>query len=126
MLALDLSAYTRTEDAPRHVAPHAAAKRAIDWYNGKHGVVAFCWHWSAPIGERVVYAKDTRFDLQRAVTEGTEEHTAALRDLDAIAGELTLLRDAQVPVLWRPLHEANGRWSGGARKARSLSRRCGG
>ncbi len=110
LLALDLSAYTRTENARWRVAPHAAAKHAIDWYNNKHGVVSFCWHWSAPIGERQVYAKDTRFDLQRAVTDGTEEHTAALRDLDAIAGELTLLRDAQVPVLWRPLHEANGRW----------------
>jgi mannan endo-1,4-beta-mannosidase len=110
LLALDLSAYTRTESARWHMPPHAAAKHAIDWYNTKHGVVAFCWHWSAPIGERVVYAKDTSFDLQRAVTDGAEEHTAALRDLDAIAGELTLLRDAQVPVLWRPLHEANGRW----------------
>jgi len=24
-----------------------------------------------------------------------------------------LLRDARVPVLWRPMHEANGRWFGG-------------
>jgi hypothetical protein len=27
-----------------------------------------------------------------------------------IAGELEFLRDVHVPVLWRPLHEANGRW----------------
>ena len=77
---------------------HAAAEHGIDWYNSKHGVVAFCWHWSPPIGERSAYAKDTSFDLQRAVTDGTEEHTAALRDLDAIAGELALLRDAHVPA----------------------------
>ena len=110
LLALDLSDYTRAEGSRRGVWRHAAAKHGIDWYNSKHGVVAFCWHWSPPTGERSAYAKDTNFDLQRAVTDGTEEHTAALRDLDAIAGELALLRDAHVPALWRPLHEANGRW----------------
>ena len=33
-----------------------------------------------------------------------------IRDIDAIAVELTKLRDAHVPVLWRPLHEAEGGW----------------
>jgi hypothetical protein len=110
VLGLDLAGVTRVEDSPWRKWRHAAAEHAIDWYVRQHGIVTLCWHWSAPIGERVVYAKDTTFDLQRAVTDGTEEHAAALRDLDAIAGELTLLRDAHVPVLWRPLHEANGRW----------------
>ena len=110
VLGLDLAGVTRAEDSPWRKWRHTAAEHAIDWYVRQHGVVTLCWHWSAPIGERLLYAKDTKFDLQRAVTEGTEEHTAALRDLDAIAGELALLRDAQVPVLWRPLHEANGRW----------------
>jgi len=44
------------------------------------------------------------------VIDGTPEHAAVLRDIDRIAEELKLLRDAGVPVLWRPLHEANGRW----------------
>ena len=57
-----------------------------------------------------IYTKDTKFDLSRGVTEGTPENEALLRDLDKIAGELELLRDAHVPVLWRPLHEVNGRW----------------
>jgi hypothetical protein len=57
-----------------------------------------------------IYTKDTTFDLSRGVTEGTPENEALLRDLDKIAGELEVLRDAHVPVLWRPLHEANGRW----------------
>ena len=33
-----------------------------------------------------------------------------LEDMDAIAKELQKLRDAGVPVLWRPLHEASGGW----------------
>ena len=110
VLGLDLAGVTGTEDSPWRRWRHAAAEHAIDWYVNRHGVVALCWHWAAPLGERVVYAKDTQFDLQRALADGTEEHAAVLRDLDAVAGELKLLQDAQVPVLWRPLHEANGRW----------------
>jgi len=44
------------------------------------------------------------------VTAGTPEYAATEHDLDVIAAELEVLRDAHVPVLWRPLHEANGRW----------------
>jgi mannan endo-1,4-beta-mannosidase len=110
VLGLDLSGVTRAEDFPRRKWRHAVAEHAIDWYARQHGVVSLCWHWSAPLGEKVVYSKDTHFDLQHALTDGTAEHTAVLRDLDAIAAELKLLQDAHVPVLWRPLHEANGRW----------------
>lgn len=108
LLALDFSPCT--ERAPRQDTQHQAVKSAIDWYNHRNGVVAFCWHWFAPLGEKAFYTKDTRFDLSKAVTEGTPENKALLRDLDVIAGELKLLRDAHVPVLWRPLHEVNGRW----------------
>jgi len=89
---------------------HLVVKHAIDWYANRKGVVAFCWHWFAPTGERGFYTKDTKFDLRRGLTEGTPEHAALLRDLDTIARELELLRDARVPVLWRPMHEVNGRW----------------
>jgi hypothetical protein len=85
-------------------------RRAIDWYQNQHGIVALCWHWHAPTGPGGIYIEDTPFDIRQAVIEGTPEHTAVLRDLDAIAGELKQLQDAGVPVLWRPLHEANGRW----------------
>jgi hypothetical protein len=110
VLGLDLAGVTRTDNFRWRRLRHAAAERAIDWYVNRHGIVTLCWHWAAPLGERVVYSKDTRFDLPRALTDGTDEHTAVLRDLDAVAAELKLLQDAQVPVLWRPLHEANGRW----------------
>jgi hypothetical protein len=33
-----------------------------------------------------------------------------MRDIDAIAVQLKKLKDANVPVLWRPLHEAEGAW----------------
>jgi hypothetical protein len=110
VLGLDLAGVTHAEGAPGRRWRHTAAEQALDWYRQRHGVVMLCWHWSAPIGERAIYAKDTQFDVPRSLTEGTEEHAAVLRDLDAVAAELKLLQDAHVPVLWRPLHEANGRW----------------
>jgi mannan endo-1,4-beta-mannosidase len=99
-----------TDRSGKRDEQHLVVKRAIDWYAHRKGVVAFCWHWFAPTGEKGFYTKDTKFDLARGMTEGTPEHAALLRDLDTIARELELLRDAHVPVVWRPMHEVNGRW----------------
>lgn len=90
--------------------PSAVARQAMDWYSNRNGLVTFCWHWDAPVGPRAFYSKDTDFDAARAVAPGTAEHAGVLQDLDTIAEQLKLLQAARVPVLWRPLHEANGRW----------------
>lgn len=42
--------------------------------------------------------------------EGTEVHDRWLGQVDVIAGFLAQLRDARIPVLWRPYHEMNGSW----------------
>lgn len=44
------------------------------------------------------------------VTEGTRLHEEWLADIDEAAHYLKILRDARVPVLWRPYHEMNGGW----------------
>lgn len=44
------------------------------------------------------------------ITEGTWLHEQWLADIDEVAHYLKKLRDARVPVLWRPWHEMNGRW----------------
>lgn len=33
-----------------------------------------------------------------------------MRDIDAIAVQLKKLQASNIPVLWRPLHEAGGKW----------------
>jgi hypothetical protein len=109
LLSLDLAPYTRGRTARRPERPDIT-DHAIDWSVNRHGLVSLCWHWTAPMNEPAFYTKDTAFDVARAVTPGTPEYAATLRDIDRIAGELERLRDAHVPVLWRPLHEANGRW----------------
>jgi len=108
LLAMDVSGYT--DKSPRRDTNHLLAKRAAEWFDERGGILEFCWHWRAPMNEPAFYTKETTFDISRAVTEGTPEYDAVLRDLDLIADELEVLRDAHVPVLWRPLHEANGRW----------------
>jgi glycosyl hydrolase family 26 len=44
------------------------------------------------------------------LTPGTPEYTSMMAGLDRAAAELTILRDAHVPVLWTPFHELNGDW----------------
>ena len=89
---------------------------AIDWYNStnKKGIVTFQWHWFSPSGGQLntstFYTDQTTFDISRAVVQGNQEYTDAIRDIDAIAIQLKRLSDANVPVLWRPLHEAGGGW----------------
>jgi mannan endo-1,4-beta-mannosidase len=108
LLAMDLSGYT--DKSGRRDTNHLVARRAIEWFTARDGIVEFCCHWRAPLNEPAFYVKETTFDVPRAVTEGTPEYAATERDLDDIAAELEVLRAAHVPVLWRPLHEANGRW----------------
>jgi mannan endo-1,4-beta-mannosidase len=40
----------------------------------------------------------------------SSDYGLMVRDIDTIAVQLRKLQDAHVPVLWRPLHEAEGGW----------------
>jgi mannan endo-1,4-beta-mannosidase len=92
-------------------------------------VVTMLWHWNAPTdlmdrtyrdaqGKTVeapwykgFYTYATTFDVQRALDHpDSEGYRLILRDIDAIAVQLKKLDAADVPVLWRPLHEAEGGW----------------
>jgi len=44
------------------------------------------------------------------LTDGTVENAIWLEQLDVMAGFLGQLQAKDVPVLWRPFHEANGGW----------------
>lgn len=82
---------------------------ALEW--AKHGgIVTMEWHWGAPGGERAVLASETGFDADKAVTPGTPEYDRTIADIDRMAAQLLRLKREGVPVLWRPLHEAEGGW----------------
>ena len=111
---IDLLAYNTSSTWRDH-----APERAIEWTNKYHGITTLTWHWNVPCekgSDDIAFyvesanPKFTTFSCKNAVTEGTWEHEKVLADLELIAGELKKLKDADVPVLWRPLHEAEGGW----------------
>jgi len=94
-------------------------EEAIKWHQ-EGGIVSFSWHWNAPkdlINEpgkewsEGFRTKATTFDIQYALSHPTsEDYQLLLKDIDAIAIQLKKLEQANVPVLFRPLHEAEGGW----------------
>lgn len=78
------------------------------WLAG--GIPTIMWHWGAPSkGEGYEESKLT-IDIDRCFEPGTPEHAAFQADLKRIADHLTELRDANIPILWRPMHEFDGGW----------------
>jgi mannan endo-1,4-beta-mannosidase len=90
------------------------------------GFPAYCWHWKDP-GKAVeaFYSKSSgnspyvEFNLNKAFVDSTTcaafntnstEYKAIIGDMDIVAGYLKTLADKNIPVLWRPMHEASGKW----------------
>ena len=63
-----------------------------------------------PNTDYAFYRADTEFDAANAVIEGTWENKVFIEDLKNVATCLKLLKDADIPILWRPFHEAAGGW----------------
>ncbi|MBP0964162.1 MAG: hypothetical protein J5999_02600 [Oscillospiraceae bacterium] len=104
------------------------ADLAIEW-DKEGGLTVFDWHWHAPCKETAFYTDKTSFRLSNAVTdidlaslspdevqklfdEGkiSEEALWIIKDIDNISTLMQKLEDANVTVMWRPLHEASGGW----------------
>ena len=83
---------------------------------GKAGhPILLMWHWTLPTPADLPYYKGFHkmpgaFDLGQALQPGTPGYARLLSDLDAIAIVLHRFQDEKIPVLWRPLHEADGAW----------------
>jgi mannan endo-1,4-beta-mannosidase len=57
------------------------------------------------------YTYGTTFNLTAALANTSSvDYSLLIYDMDAIAKELQILQAANIPVLWRPLHEADGEW----------------
>lgn len=99
-----------------------AAERAVEWTNKFGGICAISWHWSVPSEEgktgcadRAFYVESanpsfTTFSISNALTEGTWENEVLMKDIEVLASKFQLIEDADVPVMFRPLHEAEGAW----------------
>ena len=89
-----------------------------DWWNN-NGIVAMTWHWRDPLTKSGSFyvpsaatAPDagTTFDISKVSDPTSAEYKAMIVDIDVIAGYLKQFKDANIPVIWRPLHEAAGGW----------------
>jgi mannan endo-1,4-beta-mannosidase len=118
---------------------HASGKNSEEqWYTGythaalemakyvwkKGGIPQINWHWKDPMHKvEAFYTQSsgndpyTDFSIGKAYDETTgkwktdsDEYKAIMRDMEMIADSLLTLQKEGVAVLWRPLHEASGKW----------------
>lgn len=96
-----------------------APERAIQWFNKEGGIPTISFHWNVPTEEgsssaafyvESASATYTTFSITNALKEGTWEHDVILADIEVLAAQLQKLEDADVPCIFRPLHEAEGAW----------------
>ena len=83
-------------------------QRSLEWHE-KGGIVTICWHTGVE-SSGYQESKDDNPDFDKLLTEGTDEYNTLMESWDKAAKALQQLRDAGVPVLWRPFHEFDGQW----------------
>lgn len=98
-----------------------APERVIAWYKDKGGIPTVTYHWNVPTDgkdstDAAFYVPSTgnspatTFSAKNAVQKGTWENDKINEDIALLAEQLGKARDAKVPILFRPLHEAEGAW----------------
>jgi mannan endo-1,4-beta-mannosidase len=108
---------------------HYSGQNWIDYTNitpaktqwNNNGLVAYMWHWRVPKSQEDYnnknysnYDYNASFDVNAALTAGTWQNECINADIAQVAGFLKNLQDANIPVLWRPLHEAAGDYTWGS------------
>lgn len=85
-------------------------KDARDYWN-RNGIPVFVWHWRDPsrLTEQF-YTDQTTFDISKINDPASSEYIAMIRDIDSVSNLLKKLQQQNVPIIWRPLHEAAGGW----------------
>jgi mannan endo-1,4-beta-mannosidase len=110
-----------TKPAFTDLTPEAAreqmVKNAVQAWRDGH-VVTLMWHACPPgMGDacdgKAIWTladRPSQAWWDELTTDGTKVNSDWKAQADVIAGYLKRLRDAGVPVLWRPYHEMNGVW----------------
>lgn len=109
------------------------AEEAVKWWQGfdrqnrewvdlgfnKPGIVNFCWHWRG--ADNGYYGNTTdspqttlKVPMENGKLNKSHANFAYIKDdLDLIIGKFKWMNEQageDIPVLWRPLHEAGGNW----------------
>src|SRR5690606_18991967 len=85
-----------------------------DWW-ANNGIVSAMSHLNVPKdvdttdnNEFTFRSEETSFSVANATVEGTWEYEVVKADLEEMVNYLKLLQEKNIPVVWRPLHEAAG------------------
>ncbi len=90
---------------------------AKSWADNK-GVVAAMWHWGMKTNDGSTYTctpgaapGETSFSPNDIFDPESEGYKQMIHDIDEVAKWMKPLAELRIPILWRPLHEAQGNWN---------------
>lgn len=117
IVAFDFIEYSPTR--AKYGSKSFELESAVTWHK-MGGIVSFLWHWNAPTGIidepgkewwKGFYTDSVDFNLADALADkSSPEYELLLSDMDVIAQKIKVLKINEIPVLFRPLHEAEGGW----------------
>jgi len=95
-------------------------ERIINWAKERDGIATASWHITVPsdftsykLGDAVDWTKcsykpNKTFNTANCLDKSTKEYAYLMSAIDDLAEQLLILQDANVPLLFRPFHEAEG------------------
>ncbi len=100
--------------------------RIIQWVTQRGGIATVCWHLNVPIdfenyelGDAVDWkectyknyqSSNSTFNTENILTEGTKERAYFDAAVKMLADQLLILQEEGIPIIFRPLHEAQGNY----------------
>lgn len=122
MLTIDYIFSNLTNE--RSTWEQASIYKKIDTYKAHsdaNGIVSACWHLNVPSAEtyaakndvnnedkKVSWSASHYFSAREAVKAGTWQNEFLEFSLGQVIEDLKLFKEADIPVVWRPFHEAAG------------------
>lgn len=83
-----------------------------------NGVIAAMWHWGMKTNDGSTYTctpgsapGETGFHPSDIFYPESEGYRHMIHDIDEVAEWMKPLAELRIPILWRPLHEAQGNWN---------------
>ena len=87
-----------------YLYPSGTTSRALSYWNAG-GITMIRYHMGAPPGADTYENSLGSTNIANVLSSGTSENNSFKSKLDYIAGELQMLENANVAVLWAPFHE---------------------
>jgi len=89
------------------VTPTSTMTAMVNAYQSTRPILAFQWCWYF---EGHPYGAAGAVNVANMVIPGTQENSDCLANLAQVANDFQVLQNANIPVLFRPLHEIDSGW----------------